>query len=177
MSDPKISDHGDTGLRVSIEQNRPRQAADTSFGQVMSDGLGRSADTMPQTGQIAAPSIAGGAVLSAALAGVGAPHRSVAGGQTATSAGALSGVASEADRVGLGGKGAAAGGVGTSGAAASGGDLLDKMQRLQEINQSFNLQYLMLQQKMQDEGRRFSVISNIMKTRHDAAKNSIANLR
>jgi len=51
------------------------------------------------------------------------------------------------------------------------------MKQLMEMNQSFNLQYLGLQQQMQDESRRFSLLSNIMKTKHDTAKNSISNLR
>ncbi len=46
-----------------------------------------------------------------------------------------------------------------------------------EMNQSFNMQYLGLQQRMQDESRRFAMLSNIMKTKHDTAKNSISNLR
>jgi len=50
-------------------------------------------------------------------------------------------------------------------------------QRMQKANRSFNLQYLALQQKMQDESRRFTLLSNIMKTKHDTAKNSISNIR
>lgn len=50
-------------------------------------------------------------------------------------------------------------------------------QQIKEHPQSFNMQYLGLQQKMQDEARRFSLISNIMKTKHDTAKNSIGNIR
>jgi hypothetical protein len=44
-------------------------------------------------------------------------------------------------------------------------------------NQSFNLQYLNLQQQLQDENRRFTLISNIMKTKHDTSENSIGNVR
>lgn len=57
------------------------------------------------------------------------------------------------------------------------GDMMARMQQLQEMNQSFNLQYLALQENMQNESRRFSLLSNIMKTKHDTAKNSIGNLR
>jgi len=42
---------------------------------------------------------------------------------------------------------------------------------------SFNQQYLALQSQMQAENRRYSAISNIMKTKHDTAKNSISNVR
>lgn len=49
--------------------------------------------------------------------------------------------------------------------------------QMAEMNQSFNLQYLGLQQQMQDENRRFTLVSNIMKNKHDTAKNSINNIR
>jgi hypothetical protein len=61
------------------------------------------------------------------------------------------------------------------------GQALDKLFRateeMQKMSQSFNLQYLGLQQAMQDENRRFTLVSNIMKTKHDTAKNAINNVR
>ena len=42
---------------------------------------------------------------------------------------------------------------------------------------SFNLQYLQLQSQMQQENRAYTAVSNIMKTKHDTAKNSISNIR
>jgi len=39
------------------------------------------------------------------------------------------------------------------------------------------MQYLMLQQKMQSDNRRFTLLSNIMKIKHDTAKNAINNVR
>jgi hypothetical protein len=60
---------------------------------------------------------------------------------------------------------------------SSAGDLLKAQQQLQEMNQSFNMQYLQIQQQMQDESRRFTLMSTIMKTKHDTAKNSISNIR
>ncbi len=42
---------------------------------------------------------------------------------------------------------------------------------------SFNLQYLQLQDQMQNENRQYSAVSNIMKTKHDTAKNAIRNIR
>ncbi len=50
-------------------------------------------------------------------------------------------------------------------------------QQMQETQMSFNLQYLMLQNQMQNENRQFAMVSNIMKTKHDTAKNSISNIR
>ncbi len=55
--------------------------------------------------------------------------------------------------------------------------VLAAQKQLQEMNQSFNMQYLGLQQQMQDESRRFTLLSNIIKTKHDTAKNSISNVR
>ena len=61
-----------------------------------------------------------------------------------------------------------------------GGDtstLMQATKEMQEMNQSFNLQYLGLQKNMQEENRQFTMVSNIMKTKHDTAKNAINNVR
>ena len=55
--------------------------------------------------------------------------------------------------------------------------LMMATREMQEMNMSFNLQYLMMQQKMQGENRQFTLMSNIMKTKHDTAKNAISNVR
>jgi len=49
--------------------------------------------------------------------------------------------------------------------------------KVQEMNQGFNLEYLNLQQEMQGENRKFTTLSNIMKTKHDTAKATINNVR
>ena len=49
--------------------------------------------------------------------------------------------------------------------------------QMQEMNTSFNLQYLQLQQKMQGDNRKFTTISNVMKTKHDTSRNAINNIR
>ena len=46
-----------------------------------------------------------------------------------------------------------------------------------EMDMSYNLQYLQLQQDMQAENRQFTMMSNIMKTKHDTAKAAINNIR
>lgn len=56
-------------------------------------------------------------------------------------------------------------------------DFLAAAKETQEMNQSFNLQYLQLQSGMQNENRQYSMVSNIMKTKHDTVKNSIGNIR
>ena len=58
-----------------------------------------------------------------------------------------------------------------------GSNLMRSTKETQEMNQSFNLQYLTLHKKMQEDNRRFTMISNIMKTKHDTARNAINNVR
>lgn len=65
--------------------------------------------------------------------------------------------------------------AGSSGDASAA--LMAATREMQEMNQSFNLQYLQLQQKMQADSRQFTLLSNIMKTKHDTAKNAINNVR
>lgn len=55
--------------------------------------------------------------------------------------------------------------------------LLQATKQLQEMQASFNLQYPQLQQAMQHENRQFTMLSNVMKTKHDTAKNAIQNIR
>jgi len=61
------------------------------------------------------------------------------------------------------------------------GPALDKLfkaaREMQEMQQSFNIQYLSLQNNMAHENRQFTLVSNIMKTKHDTAKNAINNIR
>jgi len=56
-------------------------------------------------------------------------------------------------------------------------ELLKAIGEMQEMQMSFNLQYLMLQNKISHENRQFSMVSNIMKNKHDTAKNAINNIR
>jgi hypothetical protein len=55
--------------------------------------------------------------------------------------------------------------------------LLSTTKLMQETQMSFNLQYLQLQMKIQNENRQYTIVSNIMKTKHDTVKNSISNIR
>ena len=55
--------------------------------------------------------------------------------------------------------------------------LFSVVAQMQEMQMSFNLQWLQLQNSMQNESRQFTMVSNIMKTKHDTAKNAISNVR
>jgi hypothetical protein len=56
-------------------------------------------------------------------------------------------------------------------------DREDPEAAVEEATMSFNMQFLRLQSSMQHESRTFTMISNIMKTKHDTVKNSISNIR
>ena len=58
----------------------------------------------------------------------------------------------------------------------SGGDLLEATRALQQQSQSFNLQYLELQESVQRESREYTAVSNVMKVKHDSAKAAINNV-
>jgi hypothetical protein len=61
---------------------------------------------------------------------------------------------------------------GTSSAA-----LLEAIKEMSDMQMSFNLQYLQLQEQMQSDNRQFTAVSNVLKTKHDTVKNSISNIR
>ena len=56
-------------------------------------------------------------------------------------------------------------------------EFIRTLTEMQEMQMSFNLRYLQLQNSMQDESRRFTALSNIMKTEHETVKNTIGNIR
>ncbi len=178
--DPKIANQN-TGLRVSIDASRTRQAPKTDFGSMVGTGLSRTANAVMDAGALAAPFIPGGAVLSAAITGVGSLKASAAASTSTTATGSNSiglmtntGVTTTGS---LGGTNVLGGAPSGGGVTGQTGDMMSQMQQFSEMNMSFNMQYLALQQKMQSDNRQFTSLSNIMKTKHDAAKNAINNVR
>jgi hypothetical protein len=63
-----------------------------------------------------------------------------------------------------------------SGEISGENSLMQATQQMQETQMSFNLQYLQLQSQMQSENRSYTMVSNIMKTKHDTVKNTISNV-
>jgi hypothetical protein len=53
---------------------------------------------------------------------------------------------------------------------------ISEMFEMQKQSQAFNLQYLHLQTELQDDNRRFSTLTNLMKVRHDTVKAAINNM-
>jgi len=71
-------------------------------------------------------------------------------------------------------------GAGKLTGSASGNDILgEKLSGQGGLSgwQDRGMQYLMLQMEIQDEARRFSTLSNIIKARHDSAMSAIRNMR
>ena len=176
----RISNPDNSGLRVKIDSSRNRQTPKTSFGDVLGTGLSKTADTVMGAGQMAAPYIPGGAVLSAAITGLGNLKSNQSGGS-----------ASAPNGTGLTMPGSQSGSSALTGSSSSTMSSVEQMsasgdsnatmfmatKELQEMNQSFNLQYLNMQQEMQSENRKFTALSNVMKTKHDTAKSMIQNVR
>lgn len=79
-------------------------------------------------------------------------------------------VVSAAVRSGRGGAGGVAGSAEAPGGRTDMGDLQSSMME-------DNMDYLRIQQQMQAENRRYSTLSNVMKARHETAKNAINNIR
>jgi len=170
--------HGpnNSGLKVNIDVTRQRQTPKTSFGDTLSAGINRTADTVAQASHAAAPFIPGGAVLSAAVSGLGTVRSSQSGASAPNASGLVAtGSASAAGGAPVGAGGDAIENLASSG--DTGATLLQATREMQEMSQQFNLQYLQLQQNMQNENRKFSALSNVMKTKHDTAKSMIQNVR
>ena len=140
-----------------------------------------AADTMnglAGTVTLAAPYLPGGAVLAGALRSA-VPATPAPGPTTGMPAAPATGLT--AAGVMTPGLTTAVAATGPGGAIASavgggGGDLMDATRALQQQAQSFNLQFLQLQESMQRESREYTALSNVMKARHDTAKSVIGNI-
>ena len=163
-----------TGRSGSIQLNTnsttTRQSTRSDFGNAVRRSLGSTANAVGGAVSTAAPMVPGGAVVSAAVNGA----LGSGGGSTGTM-GAQAGFAGSGD-IPFGGPGLGSN-TGTKTTGNSQQDLMNQTKDMQEMMQSFNLQYLQLQEKMQSENRSFSTVSNVMKTKHDTAKTSISNVR
>ena len=189
-------------FRLSTVATSTRQTTKTDFGSIVRTGALRAGQVAAEGMQVAAPFVPGGAIVSAALAGANHAAGMVAGttgSGIGTHTAALTAPGTVAGGYGGGGAFAIPGqspGIntniaqpaanfapagGVAGAGAGSTDAFNQMmaatQNMAEFNASFNLQYLQLQERIQVDTRQFNLISNIMKTKHDAAKNALNNVR
>ena len=144
---------------IHVAPTTERKAEPGRFGATLRAAATGFARGVAATVDLAAPFVPGGTVLSAAV-------RSAAGAARGKAA------AFGPD------SGASVGGAGAAVAAgeASEGDVLAATRALQQESQTFNLQYLQLQEAMQRESREFTALSNVMKVKHDSAKAAINNI-
>ncbi|MBM4281896.1 MAG: hypothetical protein FJ137_14450 [Deltaproteobacteria bacterium] len=184
MSNIPVTGPGTRGsITLDSGSSSVRQSPRTDFGTQVRNGIAAGGGAAGQAIGVAAPFVPGAAVVSAAVTGAagGVGGQGGFGGQAGGGLGGVPGATSAgADGIPLGGSflNAQQGGGSTGGAApGSQQDLLNQTKGMQEMAQSFNLQYLQLQEKMQSENRSFSTVSNVMKTKHDTAKSSISNVR
>lgn len=175
-------------------------------GNVVVDGLQVAAPFVPG-GAIVSAALAGansaagmaGPSYAASPGGIGSSSSALTAGGTSPAGGGSAGVgnygangalAVPGARPGLSTNlaqpassfsGSASGTGAVAGAGAGGSDAFNEMmsatRQMSEFQASFNLQYLQLQEKIQTDTRQFNLISNIMKTKHDAAKNALNNVR
>jgi len=114
--------------------------------------------------ELAAPAVPFGTVLAGAVRG------GVQGGGPA-----YGGLTSGVGGARLAGSALSAAGGATGGAGAP-GDLLEATRVMQQEAQAMNLQYLQLQERMQQESREFTTLSNVMRVKHDTARAAIGNI-
>lgn len=174
---------GNDGIRLQlneIEQRHSsmRQTPRASFGERFKTALGTGASVVSNVASAAGYNLPTSAVLGAAVNGVGQVADISGGMSTSPAMGESFG-----SSAGFGASGSVGGGgymgaiAGRAAAGDSSSQMLMAQQRMQEMNQTFNLQYLQLQQDMQNESRKFTALSNIMKTKHDTARNALSNLK
>ena len=144
------------GLPLSTEARRPRTTPkpEHPFQEVLRTGA-----QVLLAGASAASGLVGGPVLSSAIDAA----------RTRLSQGARAG----------GGGASRSGPLAATGGAAGGGagSEVEAMRQLQQEGQKQSLQYLQLQQEVQQANRRFTVATNLLKARHDTARAAINNLR
>jgi len=113
--------------------------------------------------ELAAPAVPFGNVLAGAV-------RSGVQGGGLPCGGLASGVA------GARLSGGALSAAGATGATGAPGDLIEATRVMQQEAQAMNLQYLQLQERMQQESREFTTLSNVMRVKHDTARAAIGNI-
>ena len=141
-----------------VAPSTERKAEPSRFGSAIRGAASQVANGVAGSLALAAPYVPGGAVLAGALrpaAQIGA-QAALRGMLTAAPAPPATGP--------------------SPGASGSGGDVMEATRAMQQEAQSFNLQYLQLQESLQRESREFTALTNVMKVKHDSAKAAINNI-
>lgn len=146
-----------------VENSRTRQTAPPTspFRDVLTGGV-----SLLMRGAEVATSVVAGPVMAAAVRGAGNVATNALG----------SGTAGRPATTSPAGSGSTA--VPTS-LLSPGSDQSDMatMQAMQRESQVFNMQLLELQEEVQQENRRFTTVSNVLRAKHDTAKAAVSNIR
>jgi hypothetical protein len=171
-----------TPLSVNQSQSTERQTPKTDFGTRMAVGASQLAGAVGSTLGIANPFVPGGAVVTAAVAGVqstsapavgGAGPSQSSSGRIASNTGYAYGQPKLAPPP-MGTPGTGGGALTPGGGVA--GDANSQFSNQLDMMKNTNLDLLMKQSQMNHESQQYMSLSNIMKVRHDAAKNTIQNV-
>jgi len=127
-----------------------------SFGEVLQTGL-----NVVLQGAAAATGLGGPLMMSAVRAATTAGQ---AGSGPASGGVALKSTAAQAQ-------------AGSAESSNPEGDLMSQMRELQQQSRDMNLEMLALQEQVQQENRRFTTASNVLKARHDTVRSAIGNIR
>ena len=141
-----------TSSHVEVRQTEPR-ATPPPATRRFRDALGSSAGALLGGVEAAASLVPGASAVTAAVRGGSA---------------------------GVGGASGAGGGQRPEGPGAPGGDGSAEGSSVEDAlraSQDQNLYYLQLQEQMSAENRRYTALSNVLKARHETAKNAIGNIR
>lgn len=175
-----------TPVRMSTNMSVQRQTPNTEFGARVKNGLDTAASAAANGAAVAAPFVPGGAILSAAVSSVSTMTSGGSSGGAVGTAAYASGVGSVGGPINTTMGGSTGGSTAIGGASGSigGGQSTGSIgQAANGAGIDLDVQYqrqmglLALQNQMQQENQTFSTLSNVMKTKHDTAKNSIANVR
>lgn len=148
-----------------------KQTQHKNFGAQLASGLGAAANAVGGAAAMALPTLPGGAVLSAAMAGA----QNVGSGSAAlTAAGAGAAANPLSAATGAGGNSSATSAI--PGGSQGLNSQFDQTKQMFEMQAGFNMKFLELQNNMQQESRTFTAVSNMMKNRTDTAKNSLRNI-
>lgn len=163
--------------RLSMTPTTDRKTQGMDFGQKVATGLQAGAGALTQGASLLGGALGGNfaGVVSAAASGIGG-MTAKPGGMTSSSYAA--GVSSLNFGGGAGSTGIAggsAGGVNLTGGTST-GNVASNNQSISE-GASQMQQMIDVQIQMQRENQMFTSISNVLKTRHETAKNSISNVR
>jgi NaMN:DMB phosphoribosyltransferase len=170
--------------RMSTNVTTGRMTPDTSFAARVQSGVGTAANAVAGGVGVVANMVPGGSVVSAAVSSLTTFGNSSGSGSAPYYGAALgSGGVSMNTTVNAGGGisslGGTPGGTTTTTGVNAGGGSNVAGEFNGEMQNMFTEQKKLLgmQVAMQKENQVFTTISNVLKTRHDSAKNSIGNIR